>query len=286
MRSPRCLVAIDMDGTLLRDDKTIADSDVDAIRGAAAHGIAVTIATGRLKTGTLPTARELRLTIPLVCADGGLLVDPATGESLDRHAISVAHAASALDALVAHDLAPFVFSADAIHCERGGAQHRRFVETWSQDLVVHDSLAASDAWRHAEGVSVTVGIGNRAEVERATAHLKEHHHEQLDTVHFGMTSVTTVWAVRSLPRGCDKANMLRRLAARLQVPRGQVVAVGDWLNDLGMFAYAGRSFAMGQAPSVVKDAATDVLAATSRSGGGIAEALAKVVATLNAGRNA
>ena len=84
---PRFLLALDLDGTLLRDDKTIAPEDAAAIRGAAAHGIAVTLATGRLTTGTLPTARELGLSTPLVCADGGLLVDPQRGEALDRSGI-------------------------------------------------------------------------------------------------------------------------------------------------------------------------------------------------------
>jgi Cof subfamily protein (haloacid dehalogenase superfamily) len=275
MSSPRYLFAIDMDGTLLRDDKTIADADVAAIRDAASQGIAITIATGRLKTGTLPTARELRLTTPVICADGGLLVDPETGESLDCHSISIADASAAVQALIAHGLAPFVFSADAIHCDQTGAEHRSFVETWSKELIVHESLATSDAWKHPEGVSVTVGIGSRAEVEEATAHLQRHQGDQLDTIHFGMAS-SGIWAARSLPRGCDKANMLQRLASRLQVPRARVVAVGDWLNDLGMFQYAARSFAMGQAPAVVKDAATDVLRATSERGGGIAEALTRL----------
>jgi hypothetical protein len=57
-----------------------------------------------------------------------------------------------------------------------------------------------------------------------------------------------------------------------------VAAVGDWYNDLGMFAYAGRSFAMGQAPEAIHQAATDRLVATSVDGGGIAEAIAALLA--------
>jgi hydroxymethylpyrimidine pyrophosphatase-like HAD family hydrolase len=72
--------------------------------------------------------------------------------------------------------------------------------------------------------------------------------------------------------------MLRRLAERTGLPTTRIAVVGDWLNDLGMFRYAGRSFAMGQAPTVVKQAATDVLRSTSSAGGGIAEALAAILA--------
>jgi hydroxymethylpyrimidine pyrophosphatase-like HAD family hydrolase len=52
-----------------------------------------------------------------------------------------------------------------------------------------------------------------------------------------------------------------------------VVAVGDWLNDVPMFEVAGRSFAMGQAPRELKDCATDELEADGQDGGGIAEAV-------------
>jgi hydroxymethylpyrimidine pyrophosphatase-like HAD family hydrolase len=44
-----------------------------------------------------------------------------------------------------------------------------------------------------------------------------------------------------------------------------------------MFRYAGRSFAMGHAPAIVRDAATDVLRSTSAAGGGVAEAIAALI---------
>ena len=56
----------------------------------------------------------------------------------------------------------------------------------------------------------------------------------------------------------------------------QVVAVGDWLNDVPMFQWAGHAFAMAQAPAEVKSAATCVLDAHTEAGGGIAEAARRV----------
>ena len=51
------------------------------------------------------------------------------------------------------------------------------------------------------------------------------------------------------------------------------VAVGDWVNDVPMFAVAGRSFAMGGAPDAVAATATDQLTRPAGAGGGIAEAI-------------
>lgn len=273
MKLPRYLLAVDLDGTLLRDDKTVAEVDARAIRTAADHGIAVTIATGRLTTGALPTARALGLTMPLICADGGLLVDCVSGAALERRSIPTAQASTALAILEAQGLVPFMFLPDAIHCDSAGERYRTLVDTWSREFVVHPRLGEAEAWKQPEGVSVTVGVGPRDNVERASAHLQRDHATALDTVHFGMGGMAT-WAVRSLPRGCDKGDMLARLAARLAIPDERVAAVGDWLNDLGMFRYARRSFAMGQAPEGVRRAATDRLRSTSATGGGVAEAIA------------
>jgi Cof subfamily protein (haloacid dehalogenase superfamily) len=278
MQAPRFLLAVDMDGTLLRDDKTIAPEDAAAVLAASAHGIAVTIATGRLTTGALPAARELRLGTPLVCADGAVLIDPLQGSVLHRRSIVAEHAERALDVIVGHGLVPYVFLADEIHCEASGEQHRSFVETWTPEVVVHGSLSTAGAWREPERVAMTLGIGTEQWVLRASEQLRGAHAGVLDTVHFNLMGAE-VWAVRSLPGGCDKGVMLAQLAESLGLPRSRVAAVGDWYNDVGMFGYAGRSFAMGHAPSAVRNAATDVLRATSRRGGGVAEAIGALIAS-------
>jgi hydroxymethylpyrimidine pyrophosphatase-like HAD family hydrolase len=51
-----------------------------------------------------------------------------------------------------------------------------------------------------------------------------------------------------------------------------VVAVGDWLNDVPMLQRAGQSFAMAQAPAEVRAAAKFQLEADIWTGGGVAEA--------------
>lgn len=272
MTAPRYLLALDMDGTLLRDDKTVAPEDAAAIRSAAAHGIAVTIATGRLTTGALPIARELGLSTPLVCADGAVLIDPLSGSTLERRSILLDRAVRALDTLLGHGLVPYVFLADTIHCDASGEQHRAIVNGWTREVVVHACLSGAAAWQQADAVSMTVGIGTEQAVVRASEQLRGAHADALDTVHFCIGNTPT-WAVRSLPSGCDKGQMLARLAEQLGVPRSRVAAVGDWFNDIGMFKYAGRSFAMGQSPDFVREAASDVLVSTSAKGGGIAEAI-------------
>ena len=60
------------------------------------------------------------------------------------------------------------------------------------------------------------------------------------------------------PVRADKGTALRLVAGKLDIPLGQVLAIGDNPNDMPMFAAAGTSVAMGNAPPEVKDSATVV----------------------------
>jgi hydroxymethylpyrimidine pyrophosphatase-like HAD family hydrolase len=73
--------------------------------------------------------------------------------------------------------------------------------------------------------------------------------------------------------GTSKGTGLADVAVRLGVARERVAVIGDWYNDVPMFEWAGRSFAMPHAPDDVKAAATDALGEGAVERGAIAEAL-------------
>ena len=274
MPSPR-LLALDLDGTLLRRDGTIDARDLAAIRRAREGGVHVTIATGRLATGAIATARALELDAPMVCADGGTMVCTRTGALLEQWGLDLPRTEAVLRILGEHTLAPFVFMHDVIHCDELARAHAPYVSTWTTEVTIHPSLAEATGWRRpddATGVAMTLGIGERARVEAAHAAIERAHGGALHTVAFGLSS-RPEWVLRSMASGRSKGVGVERLAERLGVARANVAVVGDWMNDLSMFAWAGRSFAMGQAPEIVRAAATDRLEATATTGGGVAEAI-------------
>lgn len=269
MRRYHKLIAVDLDGTLLREDKTVAPRDAEAIRAARAAGVAVTLATGRLSTGTLPLARQLGVDVPVVCADGGLVVSP-DGTVIDHTPISVDTAAAAMRVLADRSLTPFLFQHDAIHCEEEGHRHRRLVDTWTPDFIVHARLEVGCGLPDRPGPTMVLGVGPQDAIEDARARFVAHHPD-VETVQFGYRSGP--WAVRLQPAGCSKGRALAAIAARLGLAAGDVAAVGDWLNDVSMFRWAGRSYAMAQAIPEVRAAATVELRAGSAGGEGVAEAI-------------
>ncbi|MDQ3038030.1 MAG: Cof-type HAD-IIB family hydrolase [Myxococcota bacterium] len=264
------LLAIDLDGTLLRDDRTVAPEDIAAIREARSAGIHVTLVTGRIASGALPTAREVGIETPIVCADGGQLVHPATGELIARKSLPGKATRAALGVFSGRKLTPFVLTHEAIHARRGSESLAPWVVSWSPDLRLHS--AEEPSWPQLRDVAIVLGIGARDLAGEALDALGSSLPPSAGAVSFPMGS-DDVWGVRVQARGCTKSVGLSALAARLGVRRTDVAYVGDWYNDLSAFAWAGRSFCMGHAPQDVKRHASEVLRSTGANGGGVAEVL-------------
>lgn len=266
------LFAVDLDGTLLRDDGTIAPRDAAAVAEVRRSGGVVAIVTGRLSSGATASSRALGLDTPLVCADGRVVASPADGAPLEVVALDVPLVARTVEWLGARDIEPFVFLHDAIHAGRAARPHGPWVARWTERIVLHPSLASAPSWRRAGEIALALGIAPRDRIEAAEAALAAGAGPQIELACFPLGDDSR-WALRVQRRGVDKGSALAKLAARLGFARADVVAIGNGWNDVPMLAWAGRSFAMGQAPRGVRDAATFVLSATSSTGGGVAEAL-------------
>jgi len=72
---PYKLLALDLDGTVLKPDLSISPAVLAAIAAAQGHGVHVTIATGRMFGATLPFAEKIGIAGPLICFQGGLIRD-------------------------------------------------------------------------------------------------------------------------------------------------------------------------------------------------------------------
>jgi hydroxymethylpyrimidine pyrophosphatase-like HAD family hydrolase len=208
-----------------------------------------------------------------VCADGSVLVCARTGALLEQTPIPLVVATAATRTLCDHALAPFVLTHDTVHCEDSGRAHASWVSVWSLEMTVHARLLDAPAWQERESVAFAVGIGARDRAEAACAALDRDHGAHVEVASFRVSRPGEHWAVLARPRGASKGAALAKLAEKLGVAREHAAVVGDWYNDVSMFRWAGRSFAMGQAPAAVQAVASETLVATSTTGGGVAEAV-------------
>jgi hydroxymethylpyrimidine pyrophosphatase-like HAD family hydrolase len=266
------LIAIDVDGTLLRSDGTVADADRAAIAAALEQGVAVTLATGRLSSSAMPFARALALEVPLVCADGAVLFCPTRGIPLSQTPLAVPGLNSLLRCLRDQALAPFVFTHEAVCGAAADFDRFPFVAGWTPVRSPHDDLAVAAASAGVLAPITAIGVGPEAMVLQAERTLRADPAIADDVAVFPIRT-TSHWVVRLTPSGCSKALGLARVAQQLAISANEVATIGDWYNDISMLEWAGASFAMGQAPADVKKAAKSSLRATAETGGAVAEAL-------------
>jgi Cof subfamily protein (haloacid dehalogenase superfamily) len=251
---PIRLVISDVDGTLVRHDKSLSEKNIAAFGRLRAAGIAATLISAR------PPSAWARWTMPLGgpigAFNGGTLFrrDGTISETERLAPETVTDVIAVMDRpgvdiwLFANGLW-FARTRDNPHTPReilsAGVQPtiRPATETPMHDVdkivgVSDDTPLLIEVEKQAK-----TSAGSRATVARSQAYFLD---------------VTAVKA--------NKGEGITALARAYGVPLDEVAVIGDMANDLPMFAKAGLSFAMGQAPDAVK-AAADVITASNEEDG-------------------
>jgi hydroxymethylpyrimidine pyrophosphatase-like HAD family hydrolase len=264
------LLAVDLDGTLLRSDHSVDERDRVAIRELQDAGVAVTIVTGRLHSGALAPARACAIDGVIACVEGSHLVEVESARTHACYAMAPEVTALLRDTFGAHGLAAFVFEVDGIHHDADGEPFTGYVRTWSPKLALVEEVLDQRVWANAP--LAAVAIGDAAAVAAVHAALRPHA-GRVFSVSFAVSACPGKHAVLVRAAGPTKGTALAELCAAHGCTLAEAVAVGDWVNDVPMFEVAGRSFVMASAPDAVRAKATDHLDRPAGSGGGIAEAV-------------
>ncbi len=267
------LCAVDLDGTLLDPSGAAHDRDARALVALREAGVFVTIVTGRLYSGTRPVAEQLGLRGPVACVDGSQIVSTETHRSLHTISFSGEIAIALRRAMTEGGAATFLFAQDQVVYDSDGVPYLGYVSTWSTSLVAAGRTTAHPFWEAEEGVTAVVAVGEHEQIQRAADAIATHVGNEAQVAMFPAKTSEERWGMIVRAAGGNKGTALEFLADHYKVSMEEVVAVGDWLNDIPMLRVAGRSFAMGHAPEVVKSVVSDRLPHNAIDGGGVAAAI-------------
>ncbi len=256
------LLAIDIDGTLVNRYGTISDRDREALSRAQEAGIQVALSTGRGLQATVGIIRELSLDSYHVLFDGALVSRLDSSEEIYASPISKELVRQMIDA--AHecrvDLELFTVTHYFVERETWSSQaHRDFFSTyptivdfrqvWERERVIKGGL---------------VSISPEEAVKTADFRRQLEHH--LDFSLARTPAYPGVNFFNVLAPGVSKGKALEKLAAHLEVPLSEVIAVGDGTNDISLLTTAGLAIAMGNAEDEVKSIADYVTLDVDHSG--------------------
>jgi len=250
------LAALDIDGTIVDHDDRLSERVRTAVADVVASGVEVVIATGRSLHGTLPVLDRLGLTTGwAVCSNGAVLLrlDPGLPTGYE-----IAHAETfdptAALALLREHLPTAMYAVEDV-----GAGFRLSAPFPADELTGELHVVPFDQLLHRPATRVIV---------RSTDHTPQDFTDLMQKIGLHGVNYAVGWSawLDLAPDGVSKASALERVRQELDVPATETLAVGDGRNDLEMFAWAGRSVAMGQAAPEVLAAATDVTEPVERDG--------------------
>lgn len=244
----RLLIALDVDGTLIHEDETVGAAVRAAVERVRDAGHEVMLATGRSWETARPIHEKFGLTSEfVVCANGALTMkrDDTVEGGYRREFIEVFDPTEVLETIRPH-LPSGSFMVE------GPTGFRRYTEGMTDwELVNAEQVPFEELLQHPATRVVVVS--------------PEHDTEEFLSIvdRMGLQRVSyaigwTAWLDIS-PDGVSKATAMERVRHALDIPRSNVVAVGDGRNDIELLTWAaeeGLGVAMGQAPDEVKAVAT------------------------------
>lgn len=250
------LVVSDVDGTLVRKDKSLSPQVIAAVQRLRAADVPFTLISARPISGMIPLIAPLDIDIPLAAVNGGIIFRP------DGAVLSACHVDRAVvegvldivgeapvDRWVFADTRWYATSDQGVHVE-----HERVAS--NQSPVLREDF--SDLYDRVDKLTIVSDDAPllKSLAEKAKAKFgAEATIGQSQTYYLDVTGVTA-----------NKGDGVAALAKMLGVDMADVAVFGDMENDVPMFDRAGFSVVMGQAPDAVKAKADEVSSSNEEDG--------------------
>lgn len=251
------LIALDLDHTLLRDDRSINPKDIEALRAARQRGVGVTIATGRMFAAAKRYAHSLNIDVPIITYQGSLIRNLLSEEILLHLKLEKCTALRAIQLGVQQQVHVNVYIDDQLLVLEENEISRRYAEYNGVSVVVCPNLDQQLPGQPTKVVYVEYDAQ------------KMHKLRTLVVDRFADSCNITLSLPHLLELGhkmATKARALAYLTDLMGIKPEEVLAVGDGLNDLDMLDFAGIGVAMGNAPLEVQRAADWVTADNNSAG--------------------
>ncbi|MFP7168778.1 Cof-type HAD-IIB family hydrolase [Terribacillus sp. FSL K6-0262] len=244
------LIALDLDGTLLTDDKHISEKNKRAIEAAIQAGHVVVIATGRPHRASLAYYRELGLTTPMVNFNGALIHHPDDKKWDAVHSpMPIRTARKIVDTCHKLDVKNIIAEVmDDVYIDRFDQYLLDLFHLEEED----DPIKVGSLTQMLEDDPTSLLIyPHENQVASIRETLEKEHAEIIEHRRWG----APYHIIEIIRKGLSKAVGLQKISHYYGIPQKNIIAFGDEDNDLEMIEYAGAGVAMGNAIAPLKEIA-------------------------------
>jgi Cof subfamily protein (haloacid dehalogenase superfamily) len=270
------MLALDLDGTVLKNDKTISPRTLKSLKEAADRGVRIVPATGRVAKMVPVELLRLPGTRYILSSNGANVVDFKEKKTIYSNPMTAADSLRLVRFLASRGLfveaycggASFADSSALSNLRRTGLPERffRYIDA-SQTFV--GSLPDFLEQKRIPLEKVNIPYLPNLEKERLEQKIQAMGPYSLTSSGFFNLEINAA--------GASKGDGLLHLCGILGIERDRVMAFGDGDNDRSMLRFAGLGVAMGNAePGLFREA--DEVTGTNEEDG-VAQAIEKLVLT-------
>ena len=195
------------------------------------------VATGRMFRAVRPYLEQAGLDDPVVCYQGAVVADPASGEFLRHVPIPRAVVLEAIEAVVAAGFHVNCYVDDVLYVAEVTPEARTYSDF--QGLEIH-AVGPLDAWL-AKDPTKLVAVGDPEELDALEDVLKPRFHGRL------FVSKSLPFFLEFANPSVSKGSGLAFVAERLGFTAAETVACGDGENDRELLDWAGYGVAVANA---------------------------------------
>jgi Cof subfamily protein (haloacid dehalogenase superfamily) len=230
-------LACDLDRTLIAEDGVLRPRTRAAIAAARGAGIRVVIVTGRMFRSVRPYLEEAGIDDPVVCYQGAVVAEPATGRFLRHQPIPVELAKEAMAAIDAEGFPVNCYVDDELYVAHHTAESQAYASF--QNLPVHE-VGDLVEWL-AKPATKLVAVGEPARLDVLEEQMKARFEGRL------YISKSLPYFLEFASPEVTKASGLAFLAEHVGFSRERTVAFGDGENDVELLEWAGYGVAVANA---------------------------------------
>lgn len=264
------LLVLDVDGTLLNDEREISKRTLAALLKVQQMGVRIVLASGRPTYGLMPLAKTLELGNYggfVLSYNGCQIIKAQNGEILFERRINPEMLPYLEKKARKNGFAIFTYHDDTLITDSPDNEYIKN-EALLNNLKIIKEDEFSTAIDFAPCKCMLV-----SDKEEALIELEQHWEKRLAGTLDAFRSEP--YFLEVVPCGVNKANTLGALLEHLEVTREEAIAVGDGVCDVTMLQLAGMGIAMGHSQDSVKVCADYVTASNEEDG--VALAVEKLI---------
>ncbi len=260
------LICIDLDGTLLNDNKEVSIENIKIIQEAIKKGVVICITTGRILKFVDKYNDILNISIPVIASNGSIIY--YNNEEFEINSLTLEEILEIKKIASKYNVDVYLNTDDSVICEKKipsdysyKVLNEKVIDKYKVKVI--ENYPFEKLFSNGKSNVVKAICINKNDLEE----IRKVRKELEESVKFQVSSAEYEYCEIN-PKGVSKGGAVEKLAKKLNIEMDEVICIGDGGNDLEMLKKAGFSVAMKNGMISVKEIADYITESNNDNGVG------------------